>query len=107
MVRQDAVFDRTEQRGQRAEGKKGDEQDRHALRQEAQHRQHGDGDFDQFDALAEQRLVIPVRHLAADRRQQEKGQNEDGARERDKRVGRVRRIARAGARADGAPQDKK
>ena len=56
---------------------------------EAEHRDEGDADLRELEALGDQGLVEPVGDLAADRGQEEIGRDEDRGRQRDERLGRL------------------
>ena len=61
---QDAVLDRTKQRSDDAEQKQYEEQERHRMQAEAQHRDEGDSDLGKFEPLGDRRLVVAVGELA-------------------------------------------
>jgi hypothetical protein len=87
VVGQDAVFDRTEQRRDHTEQEQRHEQHRHRVYGEAQHRDQRDADLGELEALRHHRLVVAVGELAAERREEEVGRDEDRGRERDERLG--------------------
>ena len=87
MVGQDAVFDRPEQRRDHAEQEQRDEQDhdRGFVVPAMMQPESGDGDQRHADlrklqALRDQGLVVAVGQLAAERREEEVGRDEDGRR---------------------------
>ncbi len=86
VVGQDAVFDRTEQRGDDAEQEQGDEQQRHRMQAEAEDGDDGDADLRELEPLRHHRLVVAVGELAAERGKEEVGRDEDRGGERDQRV---------------------
>ncbi len=106
MVGQDAVFDRAEERRERAKDEQGQEQDRHALEQEADDGDDAGAEFRQLEPLGEVGLVEPVRQFAAEPGEEEEGQDEEGAGERHERVGAMRGGAMA-RRAGRTPKDQK
>ena len=85
VVRENAVFDRSEQRAGHAEqGQRGQER-RYILEIEARRREAGDADFRDAEPAGDDRLVEFVGHLAGDAGEQEEGRDENGARERHER----------------------
>ena len=85
MIRQNAVFDRTEQRADHAEPNSATNRTGTECSTEAEHRDRGDADLDELQALRHHRLVVAVGDLTAERRQEEEGRDEDRARKRDQR----------------------
>src|SRR5215470_14303916 len=88
-VRQDAVFDRAEQRGERPEHEHRQKQQRERVKSETGDRQDCGADLGQLDALSDESLVIAVGKLAAEARQKEKWRDQGGPgnRDQDRRVG--------------------
>ena len=87
MIGQNAVFDRTEQRGDDAEQEQRKEQDGHGVQAESEHRDQRDADLGELDPLRHQRLVVTVGHLAAERGEEEIGRDEHRGRQRHQRFG--------------------
>jgi hypothetical protein len=87
MIRQDAVFDRTEQRRDRAEQEQRGEQGGQRVEREARARQRCYPDLDQFEAPCHHRLIETIRELAAKTREEEERRDEDSTRQRDQRLG--------------------
>ena len=83
MIRQDAIFDRTEQRRDDPEQGQSAKEQRHGLEDEARHRNQSGDTFSQLQALRDHRLVVAVGQLAAEAGQDEKGQDEHRARQSD------------------------
>src|SRR6516162_9658898 len=54
---------------------------------ETENRDRGHSDLDELESLRHERLVVAVRYLAADRRQDEERKDEDGAGKRDQGLG--------------------
>src|SRR5271155_3048843 len=86
-VGQDAVFDRAEQRGERAEQQHRDEQNRQRVQREAGDRDNGGAKLDELDALRDKALVVAVGELAAEPGQEEERRDQRRAGERDERRG--------------------
>ena len=66
MVRQDAVFERTEQRRDHAEQEESDKEDRNGLGGETDNRDAGGAKFRQLEALSDKALVKAVGQFAAE-----------------------------------------
>jgi hypothetical protein len=82
-VRQDAVFDRAEQRGQRPEHEHRKKQQRERVKGKPGDRDDCGADFGQLDPLGYERFVVAVGQLAAEARQKEKRRDQGGAGNRD------------------------
>ena len=65
MIRQDAVFDRAEQRRDDAEAEQRDKEKGDRLARIAGDRDAGDGDFDEFQPLRDTGLVVAIGQFAA------------------------------------------
>ena len=85
MIGQDAVLDRTEQRGDHAEQEQRDEQQQHRMNAEAEHRDEGNADLSELEPPRHHRLVVAIREFAAERGQKEIGRDENRGGERDQR----------------------
>src|SRR5262249_22553862 len=85
VIGKDAVFDRAEQRGDHPEQEQGYEQDRHRAEPEASNGNERHADLAQLEVLRDHGLVVAVGELAAERRQEKVGRDEDGGGERDQR----------------------
>src|SRR5580692_9455021 len=70
-IRQDAVFDRAEQRRKRAEQSDRKKQQRQRMKGKARDADHGGADLDELDALGNERLVVTIGKLAAESGQEE------------------------------------
>ena len=86
MIGQDAVLDRTEQRGDHAEQEQRDEQQQHRMNAEAEHREEGNADLSELEPPRHHRLVVAIREFAAERGQKEIGRDENRGGERDQRL---------------------
>ena len=87
MVGKNAVFDRSEQRGDHSEQKQRDEQQHHRMQAEADHCNERDPDLAKFEPPRHHGLVVAVSEFTAERGQEEVGCDEDRSRERDERLG--------------------
>ena len=83
MVGQDAVFDRSEQRSDRPVQSDRDKQQNDRVDGEAHHRQHGNGDLEQLQALRHQSFVVAVGKFAAEARKQKERKDQRCAGKRD------------------------
>src|SRR5208282_5627271 len=83
VVRQDAIFDRPEQRRDAAEPEQREIEQRQRREIEPRRRDHLYEDFGQFGPAGDERLDVGVGDLAADRRERNRRQDEDRDRERD------------------------
>ena len=90
VVGQDAVFDRAEQRRDRAEEEERDEQERKRMHREAGTAITAAADLRKLQPLRHHRLVEAVGELAAEAGEEEERRDEDGAGERDQRPRRRR-----------------
>ena len=88
-VGQNAVFDRTEQRRERAEQKHRDEQQAERMKGKARDGDHGGADLGELDALRDEGLVVTVGQLAAEPgKKEERGdQRRAGERDQNRRIG--------------------
>ena len=84
-IRQNAVFDRPEQRAERAEQKQRDKQNLDGVRPKAGDRDARRGDFNQLDASRDGGFVEFIGELSAQRRQQEIRRHQHDAGERHQR----------------------
>ena len=80
MIRQDAVFDRTEQRRDHAEQQQRGEQGGQRVECEARAREPRNPDLGQFEAPRHHRLIEAIRELAAETGEEEERRDEDSAR---------------------------
>src|SRR5215471_19115564 len=78
-VRQDAVFDRAEQRRKRSEHEHRNKQQRQGVKSEAGDRDDSGAELGELDALGDEGFVVAVGELAAQSRQKEKRRNQGGA----------------------------
>src|ERR1700761_8148012 len=88
-IGQDAVFDRTEQSGKRAEHEYGDEQQAQRMKGETGYRDRRGADLDKLDALRDKRLVVAVGELAAEagEKKERRDQRRAGKRDQHRRIG--------------------
>ncbi len=82
LVRQHRVFHRTEQGGDHAEQAEGDEEQRNRMQEEAAGGEGGGENLGELQPPGDDRFDIFVGKLAAEARQDEKGKDEDRARDR-------------------------
>ena len=87
MVRKDPVFDGTEQGREDTEAEQCYIQQRERGLHISPRRQRGDKDFNEFQALGDQRLVVTVRQFTAERRKEKVRRDEYRASERDQDFG--------------------
>src|SRR6476620_5061783 len=87
MIGQDAVLDRTEQRGDHAEQEQRDEQQQHRMNAESEHREEGNADLSELEPPRHHRLVVAIREFAAERGQKEIRRDENRGGKRDQRLG--------------------
>ena len=87
MVGEDAVLDGAEQRGDHAEEKQREEQQRHRVQAEADDGDDRDADLGKLEPLRHLGLVVAVGKLAAERRQKKVGRDEYRGGERNQRLG--------------------
>ena len=77
MVGQDAVFDRPEQRSERAKQKQRDKKKNKRVERKPRNREHGNADLHELDALRHPGFVVAVGELTAEPRQKEVRRDED------------------------------
>jgi hypothetical protein len=85
MLRQDRIFDRSEEAGMDAHCEQGGEQQRDVVQDEPHRAEQHDRDFGRLDEPDDARLVHRVRQLPGQCGEDEKGQDEEPARDRVER----------------------
>ena len=85
MIRQNAVFDRAEQRSDRPVGADGNEQKHNRVDGEAGYRNGGNADLGQFQTPRYQRLVVTIGEFAAEAGKQKERKDQSRAGKRNQR----------------------